>query len=112
MSVAIKLGQDIVWGTETAGTLSQGKILSCDSKSGGKMFEQEDENGETYSVVFYDDTEEITVEVLAGASATKPARGAELDIAGVTDALVIDSTEKWVAGQTKKFSISFKKWTS
>ncbi len=112
MSVQIKLGDDLIWGTEEAGTLTQGKILSCESKSGGKMFEQEDENGETYSVIFYDDTEEITVEVLAGEEATKPARGDEIDIAGVTDALVTESADKWSAGATKKMSITFKKWTA
>ena len=112
MAVAIKLGTDIVWGTSGAGTLTQGKILSCDSKNGGKVFEQEDENGETYSVVFYDDTQEITVEVLAKTAGAAPARGSLVTIAGVTDAVVIDSSTKWSAGATKKFSITYKKWTA
>ena len=112
MSVAIKLGQEVVWGTSAAGTLSHGKILSCSKKSSGKMFEQGDENDETYSVIFYDDTIEATVEVLANTTAVLPARGVLLTVAGVTDLLVIDSEEKWTSGQTKKFSINLKKWVA
>jgi hypothetical protein len=114
MAVQIKLGTDIIWGTSSAGSglSAYGKVLSATSKSGGEVFEQKDENGETYSVVFFDDTEEITVEVLSKTAATKPARGTSLSIAGVTGALVIDSEDKWSAGATKKIGITLKKWTS
>jgi hypothetical protein len=111
MAVNIKLGSDIVWGSSTAGTLVCGKILSCNSESGGKEFEQEDEDGETYSFILFDDREEIDVEVLAKTAQAKPARGVELAIAGVTAAIVTKSAEKWQAGQTKKFAISFRKYT-
>lgn len=114
MSVAIKLGTDLVWGTKGtggAGTSTLGKILSCSSKSGGKEFEQEDEDGQTYSLILYDDREEITLEVLAAAAAVKPARGSLATIAGVTDAIVIDSEVKWQAGQTKKIAVSLRKYT-
>ncbi len=112
MAVDIKFGQEIVWGTSSAGTLSHGKILSADSKSTAKKFEQEDEDGELYSMVIYDQREEVTVEVLANTTAVKPAIGDLLTIAGVTDMIVIDSSEKWATGQSKKFSISLMKPTA
>lgn len=112
MSVSIKLGQDVVWGTQNAGTLTHGKILSATSKSTAKSFEQEDENGELYSMIFHDQREEITVEVLCNPTAVKPAIGSTLTVCGVTAALVMDSEEKWATGQTKKFSITLMKPTA
>ncbi|MEO5915562.1 MAG: hypothetical protein ABIS50_15115 [Luteolibacter sp.] len=112
MSVAIKLGQEVVWGTNSAGTLTQGKILSLSKKTTGGLFEQKDENGETYSVIFFDDQIEISAEVLASTTGAAPARGAAINIGGVTSALVIDADENWKAGETKKFTINFKKWVA
>ena len=115
MAVAIKLGTDLIFstsGTGGAGTSTLGKILSCTSKSGGKELEQEGDDGQTYSLILFDDREEISVEILAGASAVKPARGALVTIAGVTDALVIDSEVKWQSGQTKKISMNLRKYTA
>lgn len=113
MAVEIKLGQDVVWGTTTAGTLAnQGKILSISKKKGSKMTEQEDEDGETYSVIFFDQTTEGTIEVLAKPTATVPDPGDAISVLGVTDMLVLDAEEKWAAGQTKKISMTVKKWTA
>lgn len=112
MAVAIKLGSDIVWGSSTAGTLTIGKIVSCTSESGGKEFEQEDENGETYSLILFDDREEIDTEILVKNGQVKPARGTLLNIAGVTGAIVLKSADKWQAGQTKKFSVTLRKYTA
>lgn len=112
MAVEIKLGTDIIWGSSTAGSLACGKILSCSSKSTAKKYEQMDEDDELYSLIFHDQREEITVEVLAKTAQAKPAPGSTLNIAGVTAAIVTESEEKWSAGDTKKFSISFLKSTA
>jgi hypothetical protein len=109
MSVSIKLGTDVVWGITSAegGVLTaQGKLLSVTRKSTAKQFEQEGEQGEVYSVVFYDQREEVTVEVLCKTTAVIPAPGSTLTVAGVTDLLVSDAEVKWQAGGTKKLSIS------
>ena len=113
MAVEIKLGQDVVWGTSSAGTLAnQGKILNISKKKGAKMTEQEDEDGETYSVIFFDQTTEATIEILAKSASTVPDPGDAITVTGVTDMLVLESEEKWVAGQTKKISMTVKKWTA
>ena len=114
MAIAIKLGQNIQWGTSGAGTVTQGKILSCDSSSQAKMFEQEDENGETYSVVFYDETAEVTLEILAAPAATIPAVGSELTAVGgvATGLLVTKASTAWKTNTTVKFSVTAKKWVA
>ena len=115
MAASIKLGQDIVWGTTSAagtGSAALGKIISIESKSTSKVHEQPDEDGELYSMVMFDQKEEITVEILAKPSVTKPAVGSTLTIAGVTDAIVMDSTEKWANQEGKKFSLTLMKSTA
>lgn len=113
MAVEIKLGQDVVWGTGTGGTLAdQGKILSVNKKKGSKLFEQTDENDETYSVIFHDQTIESSVEVLALPAATVPDPGDAVTVADVTDLLVIDAEEVWANNATKKIRMTLKKWVA
>jgi hypothetical protein len=113
MAVSIKLGTDVIWGSSTAGTSTLGKVVSCSSKSTAKKFEQMDENDELDSIIFHDQREEITFEVVSKSSgAEKPAPGSLVSIAGVTDALVMESEEKWASGDTKKFSITAMKSTA
>jgi hypothetical protein len=111
MAASIKYSTEIVWGASGAGSLSGvGVILSATRKQTSEVFEQKDANGENHSVVFYDPKEEITVEVLAAATATLPAIGSEATIAGVTACLVIDVEEKWSNTDSKKISLTLKKW--
>ena len=110
MAVDIQLGADIVWGTTGAspGTViaALGKVISCESKSTAKMFEQTNEDDELYGLVIYDQREEVTLEVLAAVAAAKPAPGDALECAGVTTLICKDSSEKWAVGATKKISIT------
>jgi len=109
MAASIKLGTDVVWGISSTegGTLTTaGKLLSVDRKTTAKQFEQEGETGEVYSVIFYDQREEVTCEVLCKIAATIPAPGGTITVGGVTDLIVSDVTVKWKAGDTKKLSIT------
>lgn len=107
MSVEIKMGQDIVWGTTAAGTVAaQGKILSATKKTGATKVIQEDEDGEPYSAIYHSQEAMVTLEVLADPDATIPESGDLITVVGVTDLFVDDAEEKWTAGQTKKISIN------
>lgn len=109
MAASIKLGTDVIWGISSTegGTLTaSGKLLSVDRKTTAKQFEQEGENGEVYSVIFYDQREEVTCEVLCKTAATIPQPGSTIDLAGVTGLFVSDATVKWKSGDTKKLSIT------
>jgi len=110
MAIQIKRSPDIVWGTTTAGTLTQGIILSATRKKTSEVFEQKNAIGENHSVIFYDEKEELSCEVLADPAATLPEIGAEVTLAGVTAALVIDCEEKWSNNDAKKISLTLKKW--
>lgn len=106
MSVAIKLTDEVVWGSSGAGTVSAGKIISCNKKSTVKQHEEPDEDGEPYSLVLYDQREEVTIEILAGKTATQPATGSTITVAGVTDIIVTEAETVWKRGDTKKFQVS------
>ena len=105
MSVAHKIATVCTWGTGTTGTTTTGKILSLDKKTTAKSVEQEDENGELYSLILHDRRVEISLEVLATASSVRPATGTTLTLDAI-DYIVTDSSDKWTAGGTKKISIS------
>ena len=112
MAVSIKLGADIQWGTSGAGTTATlGKILSCDSEDSSQIFVQPDENGETYSLVFYDETAEVTLDILAKPAASKPAIASEITAVGgvATGLLVTKSRESWRTNDSVKFSVTARK---
>ena len=108
MSVAHKTSTICTWGTSSAGTHASGKMLSFEKKTTAKQFEQEDENGELYSLVLHDRREEISVELLATSSSVRPATGTTFTIVGTpsVDYIVTESADKWSAGSTKKISVS------
>lgn len=110
MAVTIKYSQEIAWGTTGAGTSTLGVILSTTSKGTSDVFEQKNAIGENHSVIFYDQKDEVTVEVLAKPDAVKPEPGAEVAIAGITAALVIDSEYVWSNTDAKKIRMTLKKW--
>lgn len=106
MSASIKLSTAITWGSTSAGTLTAGKILSCNKKSTVKQHEEADEDGEVHSLVLYDQREEVTLEVLATDTSTPPATGSVITVAGVTDLIVTEAEVVWQRGNTKKFNIT------
>lgn len=112
MAALIKYSTAIQWGAEGAGSSSLGIILSATRKRTSEVFEQKNAIGENHSVIFHDPKEEITVEVLANATATAPAPGDEVAIAGVTAALVIDAEEVWSNADAKKIRMNLKKWVA
>lgn len=105
MAVSHKIATTVIWGTGTAGTLAEGKLLSVEKKNVSKTVEQLDENGELYSFIFHDPRTEVTVEVLATATSVRPAVNSTITVAGGTF-FVSESADKWTAGDTKKISIS------
>jgi hypothetical protein len=106
MAADIKLSTAVTWGTVSAGTVSAGKILSCNRKTTAKQFEQLDENNEVHSLVLHDQREEVTLEVLATSTSTPPAIGSTITVAGVTDLIVTEAETVWKQGDTKKFNIT------
>lgn len=112
MAAEIKLGQDVTWGTSAAGTLTCGKIISCDVKNTAKAFEQTDEDDELYSLILHDQRKQINVEVLAKNAQSVPEPGDLVTVGGVTDAIVLESSEKWAVGTTKKFAMTLVKSTA
>lgn len=106
MSVEIKLATTVIWGTSAAGTLSSGKILSCNKKATVKQHEEMDEDNEIHSLILHDQRQEVTLEVLATAISTEPVIGTTISAGGVTDLIVTEAETVWARGATKKFNIT------
>jgi len=121
MSVEIKLGADIRWGTTSAGSVPLGTVVSVGRAVGPKETEILDENAETYAVVFEDIQHRVTLEVICKdtwqdgefVSATEcPESGvvltgdAETGIVGAYGILVSSATEMWRNNDVCKFAIT------
>ena len=102
----IKLGIEITWGAPDALGASKGIVVSCETKSTVKTKEMLDATGGLASMVFYDQREEVNVEILTTTTATIPTVGDELAIGGVTAVIATEVTEKWSTGDGKKLSIT------
>jgi hypothetical protein len=110
MAVTKKYATDIVWGTSTAGASpAGGKVLGARKKHGAKFFEQEDGDGELYSLVVHDLTKELELEVLVAGTVTLPAIGDKATVSTV-DYVVMGVDEIWASKAAKKLSLSLKKW--
>lgn len=106
MSVEIKLSTAVTWGSSGAGTVSAGKIISCNKKSTVKQHEDADEDGEVFSLVLYDQRQEVTLEILATNVSTEPAIGSTISAGGVVDLIVTEAETVWQRGNTKKFNVT------
>lgn len=102
----IKLGSTLTWGAPAALGASKGLVISCETKSTAKTKEQLDADGGLASMVFYDQREEVTVEILTDPAAVIPTVGDEVNIGGVTAVILTEVTEKWSTSDGKKLSLT------
>ena len=102
-------GADVSWGTDDDATY--GTILDSNVEDNAQFEKVENHQGAVTGVVIYDTETTVTMEVLAGASATKPDVGDTLTLGSVL-AFVMKSAEKCGNKAAKKFSITANKWAN
>lgn len=110
MAARIKGNNTITWGAGSVSTM--GKIQSGTKKLGGDKVELLDENGEVFCVVYFNDKNECEFEAIFLSSVVLPARGDQITIAGVVNALVDDIEEKWANNNAKMFTIRATKYAN
>jgi hypothetical protein len=109
MSAVIKGNQLITWGTGAAAGL--GVVQSASTKLGGEKVELQDEDGETFCVIYFDDKNECEFEALMQSGVTPPDRGATITIGGVTAALVDEVELRWANKDAQRISIRATKYS-
>lgn len=95
-------GQAAVWGIETAyKSLQSGLVRSVTRKVTGEKDYIYDEEGFTIAQIFFDDREEVELEVICASGTAAPANGDTLTISSIAF-LVQDSDLAWEQRGWKK----------
>lgn len=110
MAAVIKGNNTIVWGAGTAASL--GKVQSSTKKTGSDKVELLDENGEVFTVVYFNEKKECQFEAIFQSSVTLPAIGDTITIGGVATCLVDSIEEKWDNKNAKMFTITATKYAN
>jgi hypothetical protein len=82
------------WGTGGAGSSTLGYIYKATHRKAGEQDKVYDGNGFTIGQIFFDDTDELELEILALDAAALPARGAALTVNSVAG-VVQESSLEW-----------------
>lgn len=108
-----KSGITAVWGTSDASVTAtnQGIVHSVSRKNAAEKDYILDENGYTVGVVFFDQKNEYTVEILCKDSMTNPTVGGVMTIGGDANMLVMDFDLKWSHKGFKMLSVNLTRYT-
>jgi len=110
MAEVIKGNNTIIWGSGDGASV--GKVQSATKKLGGDKVELLDENGEVFSVIYFNDKNECEFEAIMLSSVTPPVRGDSITIGGLAGCLVDDVELKWVNNNAQMISIRATKYAN
>ncbi len=99
-------GADFELGTESAEYTGIGTIVSASRKDGGEELKLKDRLGNTFVVIFFDDNNECQIDAIFDSGVTPPVRGDNIDLCGVTDALVMTIEHKWDNAKERMLTIT------
>lgn len=110
MAAVIKGNNTIVWGSGDGASL--GKVQSSTKKTGSDKVELLDENGEVFTVVYFNTKNECQFEAIFLSSVTLPVIGDAISIGGVAACIVDTIEEKWDNKNAKMFTITATKYAN
>jgi len=104
-SPIIKGDNTVVFGS--GGVYTTGIIVTTASnKLDGDMLEIKDNNGFVVAVIFYNDKNELSFEMIVQTTAPTLKRGDVITIAGVATAIVKDTELKYTQDNVQKFAVN------
>ena len=106
-------GVTVTWGIPSARQHSAlGVVQSVRAGSVGKDKTYPGEDGDTAVVIYYDKGTTLTLEILAGSTATAPVRGDVLTHNTSEKFLVETCEQNWQAEDCQKFTVTCRAWTN
>src|SRR4051812_47154333 len=88
-------GANVEMGTTGAGYSGIGTIISADREDGGEELELKNRYGNTFAIIFFNDRDECSIDVIFKSDLTIPVRGDSLSLCGLTGVLCKKITHKW-----------------
>jgi hypothetical protein len=107
----IKGDNTVIWGASGLYTTANGIITGGNKKAESEQLAVKDENGFTVAVIFFDQKNKFSFEMIVKTSAPALAVGDPITVAGVVNALVDDTEEIWAQADTRKFRVNATKYS-
>ncbi len=93
------------FGTDGVGYTAIGVITGAERDDSGDKLELKDRQGNVIAVIYYNDKNECSIDVIFDADATLPVRGDAINVCGLTGVLVDSLTHKWENEKNRMLSI-------
>lgn len=87
-----------------------GIIVGGNKRLNGEKLEVADENGYVVAVIYFNEKNECSFEMIVKTAAPALERGDEIEICGVAACLVDDTEEIWANKDTRKFRVNATKY--
>lgn len=105
----LKSGVTATWGTSEVAHTAFGIVTKASKKHSAEKDKIGDIDGDTVGVIYFDENDAFTVDIICKASITEPAAGDNITLMGLT-AIVDDHELTWEQKATKKMSVSCSKF--
>jgi hypothetical protein len=99
-------GANVDYGTEGAGYLAIGTIVSAERNDTGDKLEIKDRYGNVVAVIYFNNKGECSIDVIFDSTVTLPTRGAVLSLCGLTDVLCDSIKHKWENDKERMITIA------
>lgn len=103
---------DVEFGTDGVGYTTVGQVQSGSQKISGDKLELKTRKGNTFCVIYFNETGECQIEAIWDNDYADPARGDAIDLCGLTSVLVEDIEHKWAVGKERSISITARKYAA
>jgi hypothetical protein len=110
MAATIVGDNTITWGAGDGA--SSGKVQSASRKHGGDKLELLDEDGEAFTIIYFNNKDECEFTAIFLTGVTLPDRGDTITIGGVANCRVDDYDVNWENTNAKKFTIRATKYAN
>jgi hypothetical protein len=105
----LKAGVTATWGTGEVAHTAFGIVTKASKKHGAERDKIADIDGDTVGVIYFDDNDAITLDIICKTGMAEPAAGDSISVMGIV-AIVDDHELTWEQKATKKMSVSCSKW--
>lgn len=104
-------GEDFEFGTDGVGYTGIGTIVSGGRDDTGDKLELRDRKGAVFVVIYFNDKNECTIDVIFDSTVTIPERGDALSLCGLTSVLCDRVQHKWENQRERMLTITGTKYS-
>ena len=98
-------GAGVEMGTDGVGYTAIGTIVGANRSDEGDILELKDRKGSVFAVIYFNDKNECSIDVIFDSTVTIPVRGDALDLCGLVDVLCKTIRHVWANEKERMLTI-------